>query len=253
MLARGYEIQGEPADKFFVVNSAVRTRNPEIVRLVLEHGADPREYDSWDNRFGRMYAMAEAIRDGSPVEIVHLLMAAGVRADEHGVRGMTWLQAAVYEENAEVLKLFAESDADINACCDLGNTALHSAAERGDVPAIEVLVRHGADVNRQNKEGYTPLHAAGAFDKVDAVLKLLARGANPNLANSRGNTPMHDAAGGYGYKSNQTSKRILLALLRHGGDRHLENNAGRTPLQLAEQRGFSDFPKERARSSGRGR
>ncbi|MBV9879157.1 MAG: ankyrin repeat domain-containing protein [Gemmatirosa sp.] len=59
-------------------------------------------------------------------------------------------------------------------------SALHRAAERGDLAALALLLDCGFDPNRGDAEiGKTALHSAAHEGQVDAVRLLLARGASP--------------------------------------------------------------------------
>jgi uncharacterized protein len=75
-----------------------------------------------------------------------------------------------YERLAELLK---QPDA-VKERSEAGRTALHAAAEEGDLQAARILVEAGADVNARTRDGATPLQlAAGygrAIDLMDADL-----------------------------------------------------------------------------------
>jgi ankyrin repeat protein len=64
---------------------------------------------------------------------------------------------------------------------DLGRTALHEAAENGDVIVASHLLDGGADVNARSAEGRTPLHDAIEFGHADVVNLLLERGAEVDI------------------------------------------------------------------------
>lgn len=63
------------------------------------------------------------------------------------------LQHAVCGENIEVMKLFLERGADVNAECGKWGSALLAAAATGSLSAIELLVESGANVNSPSKRG----------------------------------------------------------------------------------------------------
>uniref|UniRef100_A0A915BY06 Acyl-CoA-binding domain-containing protein 6 n=2 Tax=Parascaris univalens TaxID=6257 RepID=A0A915BY06_PARUN len=66
-------------------------------------------------------------------------------------------------------------------------TALHHAADRGNVELIECLLEAGADVSIQDYDGQTPLHYAVSCSHQDAVRSLLKHGADPTIADFEGN------------------------------------------------------------------
>ena len=118
---------------------------------------------------------------------------------------------------------------------------LHVAAENGHKEIVEVLLAHGADVNAKDYNGWTPLHYAVFKGHKEVVEMLLAHGADVNARNTvrdyvrnMGDTSLHMAASG-GYKE------IAEALLTHGAYANAKNEAGRTPLDEAESKGYKEI------------
>ncbi len=110
----------------------------EVMRLLLEHGADPNI----------------ATTQGSTA-----LMAAS---------GINWIPGQTYTRNetdyVEAVKLCLAHDAPVNATNTLGLTAMHGAANRGWVSIMQMLADHGAKIDAKDKEGRTPMiFAQGIF------------------------------------------------------------------------------------------
>jgi ankyrin repeat protein len=74
-----------------------------------------------------------------------------------------------------------------------GDTALHSAAQRGHKEIVELLLANGADVNITNQWGQTPLHYAVVFQHEEIAKALLNADADPNAKMLNGITA-HDLA-----------------------------------------------------------
>ena len=74
-----------------------------------------------------------------------------------------------------------DKGADVGASTHDGATALHRAAESGDVDMLKLLLDRGADVNAQRKSGRTPLASAVVFGHGAAVRYLLSKGAKANM------------------------------------------------------------------------
>ena len=109
-----------------------------MMRLLLEHGADPNL--------------------ATPAGTTPLMAAAGVN----------WVVAQTYTESPQALleavKLCLEHGADVNAVNSMGLTALLGAANRGVQRHHRLLVANGARLDVIDKEGRTPLRwAEGVF------------------------------------------------------------------------------------------
>jgi ankyrin repeat protein len=101
----------------------------EVMRLLLEHGADPNiPTDS---------------------NTTALMAAAGVN----------WSVGQTYTESKanlmEAVRLCLEKGADVNAINSMGFTALTGAVNRGSDDIVEFLVKHGARMDVKDKEGRT--------------------------------------------------------------------------------------------------
>ncbi len=109
-----------------------------VMRLLLEHGADP----------------SIATYTGT----TPLMVAAGVN----------WAVAETYDEGEEALleavRLSHELGNDVNAVNSMGLAAIHGAANRGADAVIEYLAANGARLDAPDAQGRTPLDwAAGVF------------------------------------------------------------------------------------------
>ena len=115
-----------------------------------------------------------------------------------------------------------------------GMTALHWAADRGDVAMTALLLRSGAKLTGTTKNGgYTPLHVAARAGHGAVVQALLAAGADAKTLTSTGATAMHLAASA----GDAASVKALLA--RKADPNARESAWGQTPLMFAaaENRG----------------
>ena len=132
----------------------------EVMRLLLQHGADPNI----------------ATTQGSTA-----LMAAA---------GINWIPAQTFTRSEanylEAVKLCLERGADVNATNTLKLAAIHGAANRGWVSIIQVLADHGAVLDQADVGGRTPMvFAEGIFlairppvakpDAIALLKKLMAK------------------------------------------------------------------------------
>ena len=121
-----------------------------------------------------------------------------------------------------------------------GQTPLVRAALSGDIEVMRLLLESGADPNIATAQGTTALMAAAGInwipgqtyshsetEYVEAVKLCLERGADVNAANSLGMTAMHGAA-------NRGWESIIQILSDHGASLDVKDNAGRTPMIFAQ-------------------
>lgn len=116
-----------------------------------------------------------------------------------------------------------------------GWTPLHLAAFAGEIGSTRRLLEAGAETSviADNDQRNTPLHAALAGKGDLQVLRiLLDAGARPDTRASGGVTPLHLAA--------SRGSLEAITLLVEAGARPEAMQDGRTPAELARERGHSE-------------
>ena len=93
-------------------------------------------------------------------EIVKLLLEKGADPNIQGDEGWTAVHVAAIFKFHKILELLLESGADSNIQTSEGETALHGAAYLNLSKSLEILLKNGADVNIENQDGLTPLDYA---------------------------------------------------------------------------------------------
>jgi len=117
---------------------AARAGDIPVMRLLLDHGADP---------YIETFEGTNA-----------LMAAAGI----NWVVSQTWTWSP--EALLEAVQLCIDLGMDINKANSMGLTAIHGAANRGSNDIIRLLVKHGARLDAEDAEGRTPLDwAKGVF------------------------------------------------------------------------------------------
>ena len=118
-------------------------------------------------------------------------MAGSDRSSE--VTGWCWFWARsplfVLSWQVETAQLLLDRGADINSCRNDGATALHVAANFGQVGFTQMLLERGARTNDQDPEGETPLHWAVHGQHHQNIRLLLEHGADVNVRRNSGETP----------------------------------------------------------------
>lgn len=241
---------------------------PEIVKGLLDYGADPNEA----NRAGATALMRATANRGS----VRVLIGAGARVDERSEMGRTALLIAARRPGSRpVVRDLIGSGADPNAKDVRGVTPLMEAARTGDIDAMDELVEAGARINETRSNGRTALMAAVRSRRQEAVWFLIDRGADVNVqalegvsSNSKDTALTMAAARGVpgivraliganadlearnamGYTalmqaacSDYVDAAIVRALLVAGADIAPKGVDGETALTLARQRGETEI------------
>lgn len=146
--------------------------------------------------------------------------------------GSTPLHHAAQLDYANMVRLLLARGADPNAADDNGDRPLHAACQSGGGDVVAALIAGGADVHVRNTLEQTPLHEAANWCKLAAAEALLAAGADVE-ATSYGDTPALCAKFG---KWASTIEMLDL-LERYGARLDLRDDAGRTLVHLAADRG----------------
>jgi ankyrin repeat protein len=155
----------------------------DVVRVLLSHNVDVNVKDN------RGYtALAHAIEARYPEVEEALLSRPELDPNVGGLLNRPILLAYVWRDNQKAAERLLALGADVKLVDADGDTALHGAAETGNVEIIRLLLDKGADVNAKNKEGGTPLMWAAVFGNDEAARLLLSRGADPSLKDNDGIT-----------------------------------------------------------------
>ena len=140
-------------------------------------------------------AVVEAAMSGNR-DAVRTLLKDGADVNTAQADGMTALHWAAQKGDVELAKVLLYASANVRATTRIGGyTPLLIASRNGDAAMIDTLVGAGADANNATTNGTTALMLAAAAGKVDAVKVLLAKGANVNAKeNVKGETALTFAA-----------------------------------------------------------
>lgn len=156
---------------------AAQNGHREIIKLLLQHGANPRLEDS---RNLTAHAIARAC---GKTRVLHLLSASVaveqetppmiVAAATGGLDAMTRLLGAGASPN----------------CRDHeGMTPLHWAAQNGHLDTVAVLIAHHANMDAKSTRRHTPLMLAAYHGQANVVRLLMAAQADCNLTDRNGRT-----------------------------------------------------------------
>ncbi len=183
----------EPSD-FFDALASPTTTSEQIERL-LKNGADPNE--SRKARYGlRENAMSVAVKSGNP-DIVRLMIQHGGNAEYIGDKGYSLILDAAHsrdiKDNPRLIELFqvlleARAEPGINS--SYGEFALKSLEQWGHYKAMQFLIENGADTEPLR---WTPLIFAVVFGTLGEVRAELAKSPHLDTTDCRELTAMMHA------------------------------------------------------------
>jgi ankyrin repeat protein len=202
--------------------------NPEMVRFLLEHGANPSIKGSLADIDAFDYAIFK-----NEFDILDILNA-------HKKQGAAPAGTAA-------------SSAATSAASSVAPTTFDPAITKAMWQALpweekrlnEILATGRADINAKNERGETPLTSVGL--NPEKINILLAYGADPTITDNNGDTPLHLIVSSFSFssESEEDDKKItaiVKALLSHKpAIIDIQNNRGETPLLRAIENNKPDI------------
>jgi ankyrin repeat protein len=235
---------------------------PEVIRLMLQHGAKvnmPSKYNVTP-----LIAAAAANR----LAVVKLLLEYGADPNMKDDFAMTALMHAVKNKNHTVVSALTEvmHKSGIDAADKDNISPALYAAKNNDIQTLSILAKTGADLNVKDELGKTPLILATGMGNISLVRDLLAAGANTENKDNAGRTAlMHAVQGGYAaitallisnkadiettdliastpliLAAKEKNNKITADLVKAGADVNAQDRLGRTPLIWALNN--NDYP-----------
>jgi ankyrin repeat protein len=224
--------------------------SPEVVKLLLAHGANVHAARSDTGRTPIYYAADGTVDEDRAIEAAAMLLEKGadinVRVvDWNSTKGWTPLLAAIMKGRGKIARYLIERGADVDARSEaadehderneIGLTPLMLAAKKGDLETGLALLEKGASVETRTVTGRTALSFAAEEGLAPLIEALLSRGANANDADKDGWTSLMFAS----------TPEAAEALLRKGANLHARSKGGSTALLIQADRygGSSDVLK----------
>jgi ankyrin repeat protein len=155
------------------------TSHPDMVKLLIAHGADVQ---------ARSHSQETAIRHaafGGNLEAMQILIEHGADVNAHDKYNSTPFMQAIKMDNAETARYLLRQGADINAALNKsygssygGCTPLIYAVRENKTAMAKLLVEQGADINRKDDSGSTALMYA-VSQKQDEMVSFLKGHGEP--------------------------------------------------------------------------
>jgi len=218
------------SDQTLLMVAAHHEVSTTILRLLLDHGADPNIQDSGESQS----ALHFAIQRGNYEKIAALL--------EFGA--LVYLRTsygATAIETAEMVARSAKNEDD-NEKWDailhilkktrprhgIGESALHLATKGGHLGAVTALLdkTSASDIDAKNWAGETALQVATTMNHLSVVEYLLVHGANVDISNAAGETALHSA-------TLQGNLEVVESIISRTADLNVCDHNGQSPLMYA--------------------
>jgi len=130
-----------------------------------------------------LHGLLLAIKEPSPKVISVLLDAPGVQVEQRNSNDESALMLAALAGMREVCERLIALDADVNKT---GWTPLHYAASAAREDIVKLFLDHYAYIDAESPNQSTPLMMAAMYGSVATVSLLLDAGADPRLRNLKG-------------------------------------------------------------------
>lgn len=215
-----------------MLHRAVGQCSPEVVRLLLKAGADPNSRDR-----ERRTPLMQAGKTPDDVEEMRELIRSGANVNAQDCHGNTPLIFLLTRSGdlRERMQVLIDAKADVNACTNLGTSALMMACFCSDpqqrLACSRFLLEHGAKIDAQDAGGRTAvIRLLQQYDDPPTLEFLLNAGANIKLRTKENKSALFTA------RERKRAKCVEM-LLTHGAadedDFTKTDKKGRTPLMRA--------------------
>ena len=236
-----------PLERAVLLGQVETSTDLSLVELLVEQGAE-KDLGDVDGVTPIMIATIKG-----HTEVVRFLMEGGASLNERDVRDHTIIHFAAMNNRHKVLSVLAADNEEVVAVLanlpnHMENTALHLAAQAGNLETVRELLDgvYQVDVDNKNWDEQTPSHLAAAEGHSD-VLKLLLQ-SDPNAIfdkDEEDNTPLHLAATRKQSSTVETllaagevkPKSIIYGISTSGASFQKRNRAMWTPLDCAAAAG----------------
>jgi ankyrin repeat protein len=222
-LIRGAVESGADTQELLV--RAVAKKNPDLVKLSLQYGADVNALVATGDR--KFQPLLHYAHENFQEDIFTTILQQGVSIDLKNPQGETVVQRAARSGDFDRMRLYLAKGADLGGSAQ---EVLIKALDKKDLPAIQWAVDHGADVQARVRSGddvmNTTLHLAFNSFREDIMDYILKAGVSIDARNSAGETVLHLAA-------RQTDSKKAEYLLKQGADPLAVTYAGVSVLDEA--------------------
>ncbi|GHM58178.1 MAG: hypothetical protein sL5_06130 [Candidatus Mesenet longicola] len=190
----------------------------------------------------------------SNLDKVKDLIKDGASLEAKDWHGRTSLHHASLNGNLDMVEYLIKKNATLDAQNLYGSTPVHDASRNGQLKVVKYLIENKADFEVKDKYDRTPLHDASLSGHLNIVEYLVEKGAILEIKDKYDKTPL-DLANQKGYvniveflKQAQLDRGLFTViqdgnhdkvedLIKNGANLEAKNRDGKTPEDLATQKG----------------
>ncbi|GJD04065.1 ankyrin repeat protein [Colletotrichum higginsianum] len=199
---------------------AIEAPDLELIDMLLEAGATVPGVEDESIDFG---LLGGAVRSNDPAILTRLFAQVPDFDFSEGHAHQLLGHAALHDAMQSV-QFLLDKGVSINQGNWVGQSALSTSAQFGDMDNVKILLDLGADVESRDAQGRTPLsHAVGGDGRPDVVRLLLEHGADSESIDGEGRNPLSIAV-------EQGCDDTTQIMLDHGCRVNVADNGGRTPI-----------------------
>ncbi|XP_031786075.1 ankyrin repeat and KH domain-containing protein mask isoform X6 [Nasonia vitripennis] len=189
LIERGANIEEVNDEGYTPLMEAAREGHEEMVALLLSQGANINAQTEETQETALTLACC-----GGFLEVADFLIKAGADIE---LGASTPLMEAAQEGHLDLVRYLLETNANVHAQTQTGDTALTYACENGHTDVADLLLQFGADLEHESEGGRTPLMKACRAGHLCTVQFLISKRADVNRQTTNNDhTPLSLACAG---------------------------------------------------------
>ncbi|KAL8897576.1 MAG: hypothetical protein Q9207_007148 [Kuettlingeria erythrocarpa] len=190
LLDAGVDVNSPDSHGRLPLTCAVEEEHIDAMRTLLERGADVNFADAEGAT-----PLFLAVQSGARPEIVRILLEHDADPNTMIQSGDVAIHFAAFydDDDGKIARMLLDHGAKIDALNTHERTVVHIAAARGHTKQLAFYLDLGVAIDAQDKVRATALHLASRYGKTDSVRLLLARGARSELGDASGRTALRIA------------------------------------------------------------
>lgn len=143
--------------------------------------------------------------------------------------GGAMLRDAAESGNIDLIRIILDAGVDINEQSKIGTSALMRAVRFNQVECVKFLLANRADPSLADEDGYTALSLATSSNQSESIVLLVHGGANINALSGTDIHPRTQLMRAAMHKENESMK----TLIELGADLHFVSEDGKNALDIA--------------------